>query len=76
MAGANCCASYHTDSCLVSCLRDRDVNGRSGNVKRTWLEEMKSLTSKLESVGPSWLLRWGPKDYEHVRLDTLFYMAK
>ncbi|CAH8497241.1 unnamed protein product [Dicrocoelium dendriticum] len=49
---------------------------RRGGQVMTWSREMKTLTSKLASVGASRLPGWGPKDGEHVWLDTLADMAR
>ncbi|CAH8431343.1 unnamed protein product [Dicrocoelium dendriticum] len=49
---------------------------RRGGQAMTWSRGMKTLTSKLASVGASRLPGWGPKDDEHVWLDTLADMAR
>ncbi|CAH8584460.1 unnamed protein product [Dicrocoelium dendriticum] len=49
---------------------------RRGGQAMTWSRGMKALTSELASVGASRLPGWGPKDGEHVWLDTLADMAR
>ncbi|CAH8459422.1 unnamed protein product [Dicrocoelium dendriticum] len=60
-----------------------DIKGAFDSVNRralwkamTWSRGMKALTSKLASVRASRLPGWGPKDDEHVWLDTLVDMAR